>query len=165
VKTSLIHVYERWWVCILAALIWFCGCGNERPLGDTKQGKAVATESNLFTSGFASRIKVPLSEGQSEVLRSAVNQLTKGGQKGDWLSPLPCGVFRIDGREYSWYKQFFFIEKKRGEIFITNELFTALTDRMLSFGKEPYDLNSNEWGQVLTVLDREKPSPAQPRKP
>jgi hypothetical protein len=139
---------------LIAGALVYCGCDRQENIASQVGADITGVHTNLFISGFNPRVTVPLSDNQSKVLLSLGRSFDKEGRRTQSISPLPCGIFRVGGREYSWYKQYLFMpSSKGGDVYITNELLTALTVRLRSSGKEPSDLSSNDWSRILTVLE------------
>jgi hypothetical protein len=116
-----------------------------------------ASNAVYFSSGFNPRIQIPMSLAQSNSIFYLSHRLRKEGKHTQVDPGMPYGSFWIGGQERRWAKKYFFIPDKRnpGWNYVADDLLKKMSDGLEALGKDPFDFSSNDWNNVLSVLETE----------
>lgn len=127
-------------------------------MNETETGRSFSVPNAVyFTSGFNPQIRIPMSLAQSNAISKLSHRLRTEGKHTEVDPGMPYGSFWIAGQERRWAERHLFIPDKKhpGWVYVADDLLKKMSDRLESLGKNPYDFDSNDWNNVLLVLEAE----------
>jgi hypothetical protein len=149
-------IYLSPWLAGVAFCLTFC-CGCRREARETSDGGNKSEEANpvMFVSGFNPQIRIPLSTGQAVCISRLAHRLTLEGKHTEVDPGMQYGSFWIGTEERRWAGTYFFVpdKKRRGWIYLSDDLLKNMSQRLDTVGKNPYDFTAGDWSTVLLVLE------------
>jgi len=146
-----------WLAGVALCLSCWCGCRREEHEMNENESpkKSEETNSVMFVSGFNPQIRIPLSTGQAILISSLAHRLAVEGKHTEVDPGMPYGIFWIGTEERRWAGEYFFRpdNKRKGWIYLSDDLLKNMSERLDAAGKNPYDFSTNDWNTVLLVLE------------